>query len=567
MASKPPKGDPVQDAPQVAGPQHAAAGLPAIGHTLRVAQQQMGVRRTALTLLRVNQKDGFDCPGCAWPEPDHRHTAEFCENGAKAVAEEATRRRRRVTRTSSPRTRFADPRLAQRLLAGPAGAPDAPHVPARRRGPLRTGLLGARLRHRRRGDQGALVARRGRLLHLGPHQQRGGVPLPAVRPRAGHEQPARLLEHVPRVLRFRALRDDRHRQGQRAARGPLQGGSDHRRRAEPRHQPPAHALGAGEGEGGRREDHQRQPAARGGPGALQEPADPSGHAQGRGADRPVPADPHRWRPGAVPPAQQADPPDRRSGRRGVRPRTHPRLRGVRRGRPPSRLGRHAHGDRSTREEIEKALGMVLASERTIVCWAMGLTQHKHSVPTIREIVNFLLLRGNIGRPGAGVCPVRGHSNVQGDRTMGIFERPAPAFLDALEKEFGFAPPREHGYDVVRAIRALRDGEAKVFFAWAAATSCPPPRHGCDRGGHAPCPAHRACVDQAEPLARRHRCARPDPAHPRPHRARSAGQRRAVRDRRGLHGHGARLPGPSGARQRPSAVRAGHRVPPGPPGAG
>lgn len=118
----------------------------------------------------------------------------------------------------------------------------------------------------------------------------------------------------------------------------------------------------------------------------------------------------------------------------------------------------------TRPEIEKALEMVLASERTIVCWAMGLTQHKHAVPTIREVVNFLLLRGNIGRPGAGVCPVRGHSNVQGDRTMGIFERPAPAFLDALEKEFGFAPPREHGYDVVAAIRALRDGDAKVFFA-------------------------------------------------------------------------------------------------------
>ncbi len=117
-----------------------------------------------------------------------------------------------------------------------------------------------------------------------------------------------------------------------------------------------------------------------------------------------------------------------------------------------------------REDVERFLRMVLDSERIVVCWAMGLTQHKHSVPMIREIVNFLLLRGNIGRPGAGVCPVRGHSNVQGDRTMGIFERPAPAFLDALEREFGFAPPREHGYDVVRAIRALRDGEAKVFFA-------------------------------------------------------------------------------------------------------
>src|SRR5690606_33265278 len=93
MATKPPKGDPVQDAPQVGEPKRAAAGLPAIGHTLRMAHQQMGVRRTALTLLNVNQQDGFDCPGCAWPEPEHPHRAEFCENGAKAVAEEATLRR------------------------------------------------------------------------------------------------------------------------------------------------------------------------------------------------------------------------------------------------------------------------------------------------------------------------------------------------------------------------------------------------------------------------------------------------------------------------------------------
>lgn len=118
----------------------------------------------------------------------------------------------------------------------------------------------------------------------------------------------------------------------------------------------------------------------------------------------------------------------------------------------------------TRPEIEQALAMILASKRTIVCWAMGLTQHKHSVATIREVVNLLLLRGDIGRPGAGVCPVRGHSNVQGDRTMGIFERPAAAFLDSLDREFQITSPRGHGYDVVRSIQALRDGEAKVLFA-------------------------------------------------------------------------------------------------------
>ncbi len=116
------------------------------------------------------------------------------------------------------------------------------------------------------------------------------------------------------------------------------------------------------------------------------------------------------------------------------------------------------------EQIEELGRLVLASKKIIVCWAMGLTQHKHAVPTIREVVNFLLLRGNVGRPGAGVCPVRGHSNVQGDRTMGIFERPAKAFLDALENEFGFEPPREHGLDSVDTIRAMRDGKVKVFFA-------------------------------------------------------------------------------------------------------
>jgi len=104
------------------------------------------------------------------------------------------------------------------------------------------------------------------------------------------------------------------------------------------------------------------------------------------------------------------------------------------------------------------------ADRVIVCWAMGLTQHANAVATIQEVMNFLLLRGNIGRPGAGVCPVRGHSNVQGDRTMGIWEKMPPAFLDALGTEFGFTPPAHHGYDVVEAIRAMRDGQAKVFMS-------------------------------------------------------------------------------------------------------
>ena len=117
-----------------------------------------------------------------------------------------------------------------------------------------------------------------------------------------------------------------------------------------------------------------------------------------------------------------------------------------------------------RAEIEEAAELAIASERTVVCWAMGLTQHRNAVATIREIVNFLLLRGNIGRRGAGLCPVRGHSNVQGDRTMGICERPTAGFLDRLGEAFGFDPPREPGFDVVDSIRAMSTGRAHVFMA-------------------------------------------------------------------------------------------------------
>ncbi|PJI48223.1 MAG: CbbBc protein [Pseudomonas sp.] len=113
-------------------------------------------------------------------------------------------------------------------------------------------------------------------------------------------------------------------------------------------------------------------------------------------------------------------------------------------------------------EIEQAAIMYRRAERVIVCWAMGITQHHHSVPTIQELVSLQLLRGNVGRPGAGLCPVRGHSNVQGDRTMGINDRPPAALLDALQRRFGFKVPRENGHNTVEAINAMLDGASKVF---------------------------------------------------------------------------------------------------------
>jgi molybdopterin-dependent oxidoreductase alpha subunit len=114
------------------------------------------------------------------------------------------------------------------------------------------------------------------------------------------------------------------------------------------------------------------------------------------------------------------------------------------------------------EKIKEATALIINNEKIIICWAMGLTQHKNAVDNIQELVNILLLKGSIGKKGAGTCPVRGHSNVQGDRTMGIWEKPKASFLDALEKEFHFKAPRAHGFDVVASIAAMHAEKAKVF---------------------------------------------------------------------------------------------------------
>jgi formate dehydrogenase major subunit len=145
------------------------------------------------------------------------------------------------------------------------------------------------------------------------------------------------------------------------------------------------------------------------------------------------------------------------------------------------IARHTHGFEEWKEHVaavdwdvvERSTGLPRAqitslaellrdSRKTVFCWAMGLTQHRNGVATIKEIVNLALAQGNIGKPGAGLFPVRGHSNVQGDRTMGIWERPPKHFLDALQEEFGFDPPRANGRDTVDSIRGLRDGEIDVF---------------------------------------------------------------------------------------------------------
>ncbi len=116
----------------------------------------------------------------------------------------------------------------------------------------------------------------------------------------------------------------------------------------------------------------------------------------------------------------------------------------------------------SRADIEAAAAVYTKAERVIVCYGMGITQHRHGTENVQQIANLLLLRGNIGRQGAGICPLRGHSNVQGDRTVGITEKPDDALLDGLQKRFGFAPPRQHGHDAVEAVKAICDGRSKAL---------------------------------------------------------------------------------------------------------
>ncbi|MEU8342901.1 oxidoreductase alpha (molybdopterin) subunit [Actinomadura meyerae] len=463
MTRKAPADDFDDSGLEVTEPKTWAAGMPGVTAALRQSHAQMGTARTALTLLRVNQRQGFDCPGCAWPEGDHRHIAEFCENGAKAVAEEATRRR--VTRDFFARYSVAE--LAERSdhWLGQQGRLTEPMVKragAEHYEPIgwdeAFGLLAAELNALGSPDE-AVFYTSGRTSNEAAFAYQlfarafGTNNMPDCSNMC-HESSGSALSETIGIGKGSVLLEDLYQADLIFVVG-QNPGTNHPRMLS--------ALERAKREGARVIAVNPLPEA--GLMRFKNPQRPSG-VTGKGtvlADRFLQIRLN----GDLALFQALNRLLLESDAPGALDEEF--------------LAAHAHGFAAFREhalaldwddvleatgltrgEIEATLGDVLAAKKIIVCWAMGLTQHRNSVPTIREIVNFLLLRGNIGRPGAGVCPVRGHSNVQGDRTMGIWERPKPAFLDALAAEFGFEPPREHGLDTVAAIRAMRDGRARLF---------------------------------------------------------------------------------------------------------
>ncbi|TXL62015.1 FdhF/YdeP family oxidoreductase [Aeromicrobium terrae] len=443
-------------------PKTAAAGVTGVRVALQRSLSSMGISRSARTLLRVNQIDGFDCMSCAWPDPDpeHRHTAEFCENGAKAVAEEATKRR--ATPDFFARHSIAEldghderwlgeqGRITQPMVKRPGGSHYEPIE-----WDAAFTLIGEHLNRLGSPDE-AIFYTSGRTSNEAAFVYQlfvrafGTNNLPDCSNMCHESTSIALAESIGIGKGSVSLRDVYDAQciviaGQNP-------GTNHPRMLQ--------ALETGKRRGAK--IIAINPLREAGLVNFRNPQKPRG-VVGKGTDL---ADLHL--------------PIRVNGDLAlfqaigsllvewdaldhdfIEAHTHGFEAWAEHVRNVDRLVvEQATG--LTWAQITEAARMIAASDATIYCWAMGLTQHRNAVATIKEVANVALVRGDIGKRGAGLCPVRGHSNVQGDRTMGIWERPPDHFLDALQAEFGFDPPREHGFDTVDAIRALRDGRASVF---------------------------------------------------------------------------------------------------------
>ncbi|GGY11100.1 formate dehydrogenase [Streptomyces minutiscleroticus] len=470
---KSPSEEPHDDHLEVTPPATWAAGVPAVYHAMQYSLSQTSPKRTALTLLNLNQVRGLDCPGCAWPEPEpgHRPVNEYCENGAKHTNDEATSRRitadffRRYSvdelAQKSDRWLNQQGRLTQPMVKRPGSAHYEPITWS-----AALDLLAEELQGLDSPDE-AVFYTSGRASNEAAFVLQlfarafGTNNLPDCSNMCHESSGTALNETLGIGKGDVGLRDIYHADlvftvGQNP-------GTNHPRMLS--------ALEENKRRGGRIVAVNPLPEA--GLARFKNPQRPRG-VVGRGvqvADRflhiKVGGDLALFQalnlllleaedaaPGTV--LDRAFIDEHTSGFEEFAAHL----------RATVSWPKVQEATGLTRAQIEEVRDMVLESRRVIVCWAMGLTQQKHGVPTIREVVNFLLMRGNIGRPGAGVCPVRGHSNVQGDRTMGIWERMPDAFLDALAREFSFEPPREHGLDSVDSIRAMRDGRATFFLGLA-----------------------------------------------------------------------------------------------------
>jgi len=450
-------------APNLSHPKSSAAGIPAVISTMKYGIKNMGVINSIGKLSKVNDFQGFDCPGCAWPDPDsHRSFAEFCENGAKAVSDEATKRRANRDFWSkwsvselSQKSDFwlnSQGRLTEPMILYPKSNhyqpiswDDAFDIIADNLVSLDNPDEAIFYTSGRTSNEAAflwqLLARRFGTNNLPDcsnmcHESSGVALTESIGIGKGTVtlddfNSADLIIVVgqnpgtnhPRMLT--ALRDAKKKGASIISINPL---TETGMKKFKHPQNPIEMLGFGSTIA---DKHLKVNIN-------------SDQALFRAFSKSV------IESGSI---------------------------------DEDFIDNYTNGYdeykkivlESDFSNISKITGISLEdllevgekvskSKSTIVCWAMGITQHKNSVSTIQEIVNFLLLGGHIGKEGAGVCPVRGHSNVQGDRTVGINHKPSPSFIDNLEKSTGIRSPERHGFDSVEAVKAMENGSGKVFLA-------------------------------------------------------------------------------------------------------
>jgi molybdopterin-dependent oxidoreductase alpha subunit len=451
------------NAPKLSKPKNSAAGIPAVISTAKYGLGNMGVLGSIKNLARVNDFNGFDCPGCAWPDPEkHRSFAEFCENGAKAVADEGTRNRADINFWSqwsvSDLSKKSDHwlnsqgRITQPMILMPESEYYVPiswnesfDIIADNLVSLDNPDQAIFYTSGRTSNEAAflwqLLARRFGTNNLPDcsnmcHESSGVALTESIGIGKGTVtledfNSADLIIVVgqnpgtnhPRMLT--ALRDARKKGASIISINPLTE-TGMKRFKHP--QNPIEMFGLGSSIADKHLSIKIN----------------SDQALFRAFSK------------SIIESGKLDNDFIQNSTYGYEDYKKLVL--------DTDLGEISKITGISKDEIIQVSKKISESKSTIVCWAMGITQHKNSVATIQEIVNFLLLGGNIGKPGAGVCPVRGHSNVQGDRTVGINHKPSMEFIDNLEKSTGISSPTSHGYDSVEAVKAMESGDAKVFLA-------------------------------------------------------------------------------------------------------
>ncbi|HYQ05326.1 MAG TPA: FdhF/YdeP family oxidoreductase [Polyangiaceae bacterium] len=447
----------------------SAAGLYSIYETVKRGVVEMGAGNAFRTLLKVNQTDGFDCPSCAWPDPDRdRKPAEFCENGAKAVASEATKERilpeffakHSISELLEQSDRWYEQqgRLTHPMWR-PAGSDRYQPIEwdaaftliARKLNALASPNEAAFYTSGRASNEAAflygLFAR-----------QLGTNNLPDCSNLCHESSGAGLNEAIGIGKATVKIEDFSYADA-------------------------IFVIGQNPGTCHPRMLSELQKAARNGCKIVSiNPLAETGLIRFKNPQEPL----SLLGPGT--PIASLFLPVRINGdvallkgimkemlEADVRSRgrvlAHDFIREQTEGFEALRADLESadwdeivESSGCSRELIEQAADIAIRAEHMICCWAMGITQHKNGVANVQTIANFALLRAQIGRRGAGLCPVRGHSNVQGDRTVGIWEKMSDEFLTKLGKEFDFSPPKAHGLDAVRTIQAMASGQLKVFIA-------------------------------------------------------------------------------------------------------